>query len=175
MLTILIVLSVVFATGLTAGCSAAASEAERPTVPALDLERFMGVWYEIARFDHRFERNLERVEARYELQPDGRITVWNSGVDARTGKPRSVRGKARAGRQPGQLRVSFFWFFYSDYDVLALGEEYDWALVGSRSDKYLWILARTPTLPAATTERIMQRARELGYPVEQLCFVDQTR
>ncbi len=174
-MTILILLSALFATGMMSGCSSAAADAGRPTVSTLDIGRFMGVWYEIARLDHRFERNLEQVETRYELLPSGRITVWNSGIDRRTGLRRSVRGKAHAGRQPGQLRVSFFWFFYSDYDVLALGEEYDWALVGSRSAKYLWILSRTPTLPAATTERIVQRARELGYQVEQLHFVDQTR
>lgn len=174
MLTILILSSIILAVGT--GCSSsAASEGGRPTVAAFDVGRFMGVWYEIARFDHRFERGLEQVETRYELRPDGRISVWNSGVDERTGKRRSVRGKAHAGRRPGQLRVSFFWFFYSDYDVLALGEEYDWALIGSRSAKYLWILSRTPELPAETTERIVRQARELGYPVERLHFVDQTR
>ena len=82
-------------------------------------------------------------------------------------------GKAKAGKHPGQLRVSFFLFFYSDYNVLALGDNYDWALVGSKSPKYLWILARTPNLPDATIEHILSIARERGYNTDDLIWVRQ--
>ncbi len=84
-----------------------------------------------------------------------------------------MRGKARTTSDPGRLRVSFFWFFYSDYDVLELGEEYDWALVGGSSPKRLWILSRTPRLPAPTLDRILRLAARRGYDTERLIFVEQ--
>ena len=143
------------------------------TVDNLDLKRYMGRWYEIARYDHRFERNMERCEAFYAIEPDGKIAVRNSGIDAKTGMLRITDGKAKLGKKPGQLRVSFFLFFYSDYNILALGEDYDWALVGSKSPKYLWILSRTPSLPEHTIEHILAIARERGYDTDNLIWVRQ--
>lgn len=143
------------------------------TVDNLDVERYMGRWYELARYDHRFERNMERCEAYYTLEPDGKIAVRNSGIDTKTGLLRITDGKAKLGKQPGQLRVSFFLFFYSDYNILALGEDYDWALVGSSSPKYLWILSRTPSLPKPTIEHILAIARQRGYDTEKLIWVQQ--
>lgn len=166
-------LSILLAALLTA-CATAKNDTERTTVADLDTKRFMGVWYEIARYDHRFEHGLDHVMAEYRLLPDGRIEVTNSGTDSRTGKYRTAVGKAKPGRKPGQLRVSFFLFFYSDYDIMALGKDYEWALIGSRSDKYLWILSRTPTLPEATLADILQIARERGYDTSRLLFVDQS-
>jgi lipocalin len=86
---------------------------------------------------------------------------------------RITDGKAKLGKRPGQLRVSFFLFFYSDYNILALGENYDWALVGSKSPKYLWILSRTPRLPAPTIEHILSIARARGYDTSKLIWVRQ--
>ena len=143
------------------------------TIDNLDLKRYMGRWYEIARYDHRFERNMERCEAYYALESDGNIAVRNSGIDTKTGLLRIADGKAKLGKQPGQLRVSFFLFFYSDYNVLALGEDYDWALVGSKSPKYLWILSRTPSLPESTIEHILAIARARGYNTDNLIWVRQ--
>lgn len=154
-------------------CAPAADCIDRTPVPTLDLDRFLGHWYEIARFDHRFERNLEAVETDYTLRPDGRIAVANRGVDERTGHRSAAHGKARTTRTPGRLRVSFFWFFYSDYNVLERGDDYEWLLVGSRSPKYLWILSRTPRLDVETTNRILRLARCRGYATSQLLFVDQ--
>ena len=91
----------------------------------------------------------------------GRIEVVNSGADA-SGCRREAVGRARPGCRPGQLRVSFFWIFYSDYNVLALGDDYGWALVGGGSPKYLWILSRTPSLPQETLERILKLASDRG-------------
>lgn len=143
------------------------------TVDNLDLKRYMGRWYEIARYDHRFERNMERCEAFYAIEPDGKIAVRNSGIDAKTGMLRITDGKAKLGKKPGQLRVSFFLFFYSDYNILALGEDYDWALVGSKSPKYLWILSRTPSLPESTLEYILSEADARGYNTDGLIWVKQ--
>lgn len=154
-------------------CSPAADCLDRSTVPDLDLDRFLGHWYEIARFDHRFERGLEAVETDYTLLPNGGITVENRGSNGRTGKPSRVVGKAHTTRTPGKLRVSFFWFFYSDYNIMELGDNYDWMLIGSKSPKYLWILSRKPHLDIETTNRILQLARKRGYPTSQLLFIDQ--
>ena len=143
------------------------------TVDNLDLRRYMGRWYELARFDHRFERNMERCEAFYTIEPDGMIAVRNSGIDAKTGMLRITDGKAKLGKKPGQLRVSFFLFFYSDYNILALGEDYDWALIGSKSPKYLWILSRTPSLPESTLEYILSEADARGYNTDGLIWVKQ--
>lgn len=150
-----------------------AQSIDTTTIPELDVERYMGRWYELARYDHRFERNMERCEAHYALQPNGKITVRNSGVNTKTGLLKISDGKAKAGKHPGQLRVSFFLFFYSDYNILALGDNYDWALVGSRSPKYLWILSRTPSLPEATLEHILTLARDRGYDTNKLIWVRQ--
>ena len=142
----------------------AADRTDRTPVPSFDLARYMGTWYEIARYDHPFERGLAGVQARYELRPDGRIGVFNSGTDYRSGRCKRARGKACAGQVPGRLRVSFFWFFYSDYNVMELG---------GGSAKYLWVLSRTPTLPAHTLNRILRLAERRGYRTDRLLFVDQ--
>ena len=155
------------------GCTAQTSNIDSSTVPTLDLDRYMGRWYEIARFDHRFERNLEQCEAIYKRLPEGKISVENSGVNAITGKHKTSYGKAHVGKSPGQLRVSFFWFFYSDYNILALDDDYQWSLVGSRSPDYLWILSRTPQLPKQTLDSILNIARKRGYDTSKLIFVKQ--
>lgn len=156
-------------------CSPAANQINRQTVDTLDLRRFLGHWYEIARYDHRFERNLEQVETDYTLRADGEIEVVNRGIDRRTGEERIARGRARTTKRVGQLRVSFFWFFFSDYNILAVGPDYEWAVIGSRSPKYLWILAREPHLPPATMYKILHLIEQRGYPTAPLIFVEQPK
>ncbi len=146
---------------------------DRRTVERIDLPRYMGDWYEIARYDHPFERGLREVRTSYRLRDDGEIEVINCGVDARSGKRKTIRGKARTTPQIGRLQVSFFWIFYSDYDILELGDAYDWAIIGGRSARRLWILSRTPTLPAPTLHRILALAHRRGYAVDRLLFVEQ--
>ena len=166
-------MSVIVAFLATLGCNAQPRTINRTTVSGIDLKRYLGRWYEIARFDHSFERNLECCEAYYELMPDGKISVTNSGVSKKSGKRKISIGKAKLGRVAGQLRVSFFWVFYSDYNILALGDDYEWALVGSRSPSYLWILSRTPHLSKATKSHILDIARSRGYDIEELIWVRQ--
>ncbi len=155
-------------------CSPAAGQIDRSTVDTLDLKRFLGHWYEIARYDHRFERDLEQVETDYVLMPDGNIEVINRGIDSRTGEEKVAHGKARTTDQAGRLRVSFFWFFYSDYNILAVGPNYEWAIIGGRSPKYLWILARHRHLDDATMHRILQLIEQRGYSTAPLIYVEQT-
>lgn len=146
---------------------------DRRTIPAFDVRRYMGDWYEIARYDHPFERGLVEVRVSYQLDDGGRVEVENRGTDLESGKRRVARGKAKVTSRPGRLRVSFFWFFYSDYNILELGHDYDWALVGGKSSKYLWILSRTPKLPVVTLNRILRLAERRGYRCDRLLFIDQ--
>ncbi len=146
---------------------------DRRTVAQFELERFLGEWYEIARYDHPFERGLSEVKASYRLMSPGRIEVLNSGLHDRTGERRTARGRAKSGSRTGQLRVSFFLFFYSDYNVMELAPDYSWAVVGSRSSKYLWILSREPQLPAPTLNSILRNITRRGYRTSRLIFVDQ--
>jgi len=144
------------------------------TIEELDLNRYMGTWYEIARFDHSFERGLEGVTATYSLRPDGKITVINQGYKNGTdGKLQVAKGKARQPDpdDPGKLEVAFFLFFYADYFILELEKNYRWALIGSSSDKYLWILSRTPLLNEETISEILKKAERRGYGTSKLIWV----
>ncbi|WP_340113922.1 lipocalin family protein [Maribellus mangrovi] len=144
------------------------------TVDELDLDKYLGTWYEIARFDHRFERNLEGVTATYSMREDGKIKVVNQGCKGSLdGELKRADGKAKTTSDPGKLRVSFFWFFYSDYLVLELDNDYQWVLIGSSSPNYLWILSRTPQLGEQTKQHILDKATSRGYDTSKLIWVKQ--
>ncbi len=160
-------------------CSQTSPKMKHPeTVKHLDINRYMGRWYEIARFDHRFERGMQGVTANYRLLPNGMVEVINSGYqDSLNGKFKQVKGKAKQPdvKDPGKLKVSFFLWFYADYNVLELDDNYQYALIGSSSDKYLWILSRTPQLQQEIFEMLLQKANLLGYNTQKLIFVEQRR
>lgn len=145
---------------------------DNSTVKAIDLDRYLGSWYEIARYDHSFERGLSHAKAAYTQNPDGTIRVRNSGI--KDGKPRTSIGKAKLTDTAGLLRVSFFGPFYSDYRVMMLSEDYNYALIGSGSSKYLWILSRTPVIPAEIQMQILDVASRRGYDTSKLIWVDQS-
>ena len=155
---------------LLAACvyNAGRDSIDRSTVATFNLDNFMGRWYEIARFDHSFERGLKAVTADYRLKDDGMVEVINSGI--RGDKRQQAIGRAKRTSDPGRLRVSFFWIFYSDYNILDMGPEGEWVLIGSRSPRYLWILSRTPTLPDATIDHIIEVADRRGYNTSNLIF-----
>ena len=144
---------------------------DNSTVRSLDLDRYLGTWYEIARFDHSFERGLIRAMAIYSLNDDGTVAVTNSGI--KRGKCKESKGKAKLTRTEGRLRVSFFGPFYSDYRVMMLSEDYDYALVGSASPDYLWILSRTPKVPDDILRQILTVASDRGYDTDKLIWVEQ--
>lgn len=146
---------------------------DNTTVKNLDLSRYLGIWYEIARFDHSFERGVEFATANYILEDDNRVKVVNSGW--KDGKYKESVGKAflpDPENEPARLRVSFFGPFYSDYRVLMLSEDYDYALVGSKSANYLWILSRKPYVPREMMEQILAEARRRGYDTSLLLWVN---
>ncbi|MBQ7062252.1 MAG: lipocalin family protein [Bacteroidales bacterium] len=155
---------------LFAGC-ANAQKVDNSVVKKLDLNKYLGDWYEIARFDHSFERGLEYCKANYALRADGKIAVTNTGI--KDGKPKTSEGKAKTTDTPAVLRVSFFGPFYSDYRVMLLDANYQWTLVGSKNAKYLWILSRTPKLPQQTLDTILAEARRRGYDTTKLIWVKQ--
>lgn len=139
-------------------------------VHEFDLQKYLGKWYELARYEHTFEKGLSACTAEYSLRDDGKIRVLNSGFDAAKGKRSQIIGKAKTTDTIARLRVSFFWFFYSDYRVLALSDGYSWALVGGSTDKYLWILSRTDTLPKEEMDKILAEAQRRGYDTSRLHF-----
>lgn len=160
--------------GMTA-CSSS-SLIDTTTVRELDLRRFSGDWYEIARFDHSFERGLTGCKANYTIQENGSIKVTNSGYKRTLdGKYHESVGKARRPDDsiPGKLEVSFFWFFYSDYYVLELADDYRYALIGSSSDDYLWLLSRTPRMEKEDVMYVLQRAEARGYDIANLLWIEQ--
>lgn len=155
---------------LFAGCGNA-QKVDNTPIAALDLNKYLGDWYEIARFDHSFERGLDFCKANYALREDGKIAVTNTGI--KEGKQKTSNGKAKTTDTPAMLRVSFFGPFYSDYRVMLLDADYQWALIGSGSAKYLWILSRTPELPKDTLDAILAEAQRRGYDTSKLIWVKQ--
>lgn len=154
---------------LFAGCESA--KVDNSTVKSVDLNRYLGSWYEIAKFDHSFERGLDYAMARYTLRDDGKIDVLNTGI--KDGRAKDAKGIAKTTDVPGLLRVSFFGPFFSDYRIMMLDEDYQYVLVGGSTDKYLWILSRTPVLDDATKSLILAEADRRGYDTSKLIWVKQ--
>lgn len=146
---------------------------DNTAVSSVDLNRYLGQWYEVARFDHSFERDMEQCTATYTMREDGKIKVLNKGM--KHGEWKTSEGKAKLTDHPGILRVSFFGPFYSDYRILMLAPDYSYALIGGNSDNYLWILSRTPQLEEIMRNRIIKEAQRRGYKTEKLIWVQQTR
>jgi len=147
-----------------------AQNADNTPVATFNLNRYLGNWYEIARMDHSFERGISHAQANYTLQGDGSILVVNSGI--KKGKVKVSQGKAKTTGKVGLLRVSFFGPFYSDYRVLMVDPDYQYALVGSRKDKYLWIMSRTPVLSDSVVCDILREAGGRGYRTDGLIWVE---
>lgn len=144
-------------------------------VRSFDVNRYLGKWYEIARFDFRFERNLDHTTATYSLNENGTIRVLNEGYNYVTKKQKQAIGKAKfAGdKTVAALKVSFFGPFYAAYNVIALDSEYKYALVVGKDLNYMWILSRYKTIPEDIKQNFLQIAREVGFRVDQLIWVNQ--
>ena len=142
-------------------------------VKDFSLERYLGTWYEVARLDHRFERNLRRVTADYSMNDDGTVKVINRGYNTKKARWSEAEGKARFvdGTDIGRLKVTFFWPFYGAYNIIALEpENYSYALIIGNNTKYLWILAREPTLEPAVLQGLLDKARKLGFATDKLIY-----
>jgi apolipoprotein D and lipocalin family protein len=166
-----VVLAVVSVAAPPAGAAGRAEPPPLRTVPAVDLARYAGTWYEIASFPQRFQKGCTGTSATYRLRPDGRVDVVNRCFrDSLTGRETVARGQARVVDRVtnARLKVSFFRPFWGDYWVIDLGENYEYAVVGHPNRKYLWILSRTRTLPDAVYAGILERIRAQGYDLAPL-------
>ncbi len=145
---------------------------ELPTVASVDLERYLGRWYEIARFDHRFEQGCSEVEAFYTLRDDGMIGVKNSCFLADENRTKEAYGRAKIVDKTSnaKLKVTFFWPFYGDYWIIALAEDYRYVVVSEPSKTYFWILSRTPKMTNDDLEHILTFAKEMGFDTTQLIW-----
>jgi apolipoprotein D and lipocalin family protein len=160
-----------------AACSALAPpSAPLPTVPSVDLARYVGAWYEIASLPNRFQAQcVADTQARY--RQDGADIEVRNRCRTADGKVEDITGVAKVVPDSGnaKLRVSFFRPFYGDYWVLALDPDYRWVLVGEPRRQFGWVLSRTPTLPAADLDAALTRAAALGFDRAAFRATPQTR
>ena len=165
---------------LTAACSSPPVNRDLATplttVDFVDLDKYQGRWYEIARFPNNFEKNCEGVTADYGKREDGLISVVNTcRKGAPDGPAKTANGRARIvdTETNAKLEVSFFGPFWGDYWIIGLDEAYSLSLVGEPSGRYLWILSRTPKVEDATLQDAIATLRDLGYSVDALYFTKQ--
>jgi apolipoprotein D and lipocalin family protein len=144
---------------------------ELKTVEHVDVVRYMGTWFEIAKFPQRFEKGLVGITANYTLLPDGKVRVLNSGYKGDfNGKLKTTEGKAWVvdTATNAKLKVCFFWPFAGNYWILELGKDYEYVVVGEASRKYLWILSRTPQMDEAVYNGLIQRVRDMGFDISKI-------
>jgi apolipoprotein D and lipocalin family protein len=172
-----LILMLLFMAALFANCNAQKNQIDKTVVANLDLQKYLGTWYEIARYDHSFERGLVGVTAKYSMREDGKLKVLNSGYkNSLEGEYSEAIGKAKIPdpvNDPAKLKVSFFLFFYGDYYVMELDTDYQWAIIGSSSDKYLWILSRKPQMENEMYSELLEKLKKRGYDVSSLIKVEQ--
>ena len=154
----------------------------RATIPSgveavepFDAESYLGKWYEIARMPMRYENGLTRVTAHYSLNPDGTISVINRGFNAKKMEWEEAHGKAKFVDSAwiGMLKVSFFGPFYAGYNVIAIDEQYQYALVFGRNLDYMWLLSREKTMPKRVEQAYLKIAQESGYDLSELVWTEQ--
>ena len=157
------------------GACASGTNYPLKAIEPFDKSRYLGTWYEVARMDFRFERDLAQVTATYTTNPDGTIKVVNRGYHLKKKEWKQAEGKARfrGSSSVAMLEVSFFGPFYSDYNVIALDSDYQYALVTGKNTGYLWILSRTKTIPDSIKQQYLQQAQSLGFKTEELVWTVQ--
>ena len=146
-------------------------------VKNFDVSRYLGVWYEVARLDHSFERGLGAVSAEYSLREDGGLRVLNSGRSVATGETDQAEGRAYfvEAEDIGYLKVSFFGPFFGSYIIFDLDRSnYQYAFVAGNSTDYLWLLSRTPQVSDEVMESFISQSAALGFDTEALIFVNQS-
>jgi len=156
--------------------TSAFSQKSVSVVSAVDLNRYKGFWYEIARLPNFFERKLKCTSATYTLRDDGKITVVNEGnYISDPQRTSSVKGVAWIPdkNSPAKLKVQFFWPFSGDYWIMYLDKDYRYVLVGEPALKYLWILSREKTMDEETYKMLLQKAVDSGYNVDSIIRVEQ--
>jgi apolipoprotein D and lipocalin family protein len=169
MITSPIVLSVV-ATMFLGGMAGVEGKSELEVVGAVDLSRYAGRWYEIARLPNRFEKKcVDSVTATYTLRSDGKVDVVNRCRKA-NGTYATAKGKAKVvdKKTNAKLKVTFFWPFYGDYWILDLGPDYEYAVVGAPNRDYLWILSRRPQIDNQLYQRLLAKMATHGFETQRM-------
>lgn len=153
-------------------CSTIPKNAE--AVKPFDKEKYLGKWYEIARLDFKFEKNLNNTTAEYSIRDDGKIKVDNKGYNIKKEKWQQAIGKAKFvdDENVAMLKVSFFGPFYSGYNVIAIDDDYKYALVAGKNTKYLWILSRETIIPESIKQNYLKVAETIGYNTNDLLWVE---
>jgi apolipoprotein D and lipocalin family protein len=162
--------SIPFLMGVMTAALTANSLPPLQTVNRVDLNRYIGKWYEIARYPNRFEKDcVSDVAAQYSLRDDGKITVVNS-CRKQSGEVKESKGTAKVVEKNtnAKLKVTFFWPFYGDYWVIGLDSEYRYAVISEPDRKYLWILSRTPHLTPELYEQALEIVRKQGLDPSRL-------
>jgi len=157
---------------LLSGCSGIPDGVE--PVSGFEVNRYLGKWYEIARLDHSFERGLSNVTAEYSLREDGSIRVINRGYNEKKQKWKQAEGRAKFVGSPdvGSLKVSFFGPFYGGYNIVELDKQnYQYVMIVGNNRNYLWILSRKPSLDPVIKRKLINKAKNLGFAVDQLINV----
>ena len=165
--------------GIPASARADTAPDDRYTpIPALDLPRYMGTWYEVAKYPNRFQRDCVRdTRATYTLQPQGTVEVRNQCTRADGSVNEAVGQARRVDAQPDGARLevrfapawlSFLPFVWGDYWVLDLDPDYTLSAVGEPSGNYLWILSRTPQVDPARYQALLSRLAARGIDVQRL-------
>ena len=144
-------------------------------VTPFNKDKYLGKWYEIARMDFRFEKNMDHTTAEYSMRSDGKIKVVNRGFKTTKNKNKVAVGKAkfRGDNNVGALKVSFFGPFYAAYNVIAIDDNYRYALVAGKNLHYLWILSREKTIPEEIKKDYLKQAQAIGFNTEELVWVKQ--
>lgn len=142
-------------------------------VTGFNADKYLGKWYEIARFDFIHEKDMDNTTAEYSYNEDGSIKVVNRGYNYKKGKWIEAIGKAKFVDETtvGKLKVSFFSVFYSGYNIVELDKDYKYALVVGKNTDYMWILSRTPEIPEDVKEKYLKTAASLGYDLDRLVWV----
>ncbi len=146
-------------------------------VETFDKESYLGIWYEIARLDFKYEKDLNNTTAEYSLNKNGTIKVDNKGYNTKEENWTQSVGKAKFVKSDtiGMLKVSFFGPFYGGYNVIAIDPDYKYALIAGSSLKYLWILSRDTSIPDAVKNKYLKIAKDIGYNTADLIWVEHTK
>lgn len=144
-------------------------------VSHVELNKYLGKWYEIAHLPFKFEDGCSDITATYTLNKDSSISVLNECT--KNGKAKQAKGKAKVvdKKSGAKLKVTFFWPFYGDYWIIKLDDNYNYSVVGTPNRKYLWILSRTPLIDDKLFSQLIEFAKINGFSIENLIKTSQTK
>lgn len=147
------------------------AESNVKVVTPFDLNRYLGRWYEIARLDFHWEKNLIKTTAHYSLNENGTVKVVNQGWNVKKERWELAEGKAKPRKKKtGALKVSFWGPFYDEYNVVEVTNDYQYALVFGKNTDYMWILSREKTIPDLIRQFFLLKAESFGYDTNKLVW-----